>query len=361
MPNSTSRARRSSLGTLQLGRALAALAVVGFHADVILREPEYFGRDLVPALNAGDSGVNYFFVLSGFVLLIAHHKDFGRSTAWRVFAWKRFKRIYPTLWIVLSGALLIFILNPGLGKGPERHVGTVVSAFLTLPAQHDYLLAPEWTLRHEFLFYLVFALALAAPRFGALIAGAWFTGSIIVSFTNADHLLWFAFSPFHLLFLGGLGAAFLYLRGFWRFARTALIVGLILFAACWIAVVRGAADDPRMIVLRGLGAVLIVFGAAVLETQGKIRVPKWMLFLGDASYAIYLVHFPVIFLGADIAISLHHSVGYPGWLAVLVLFIVATLVGIAFHVVVERPLLRLLARWNPRSLTPAKQRESSSV
>ena len=60
------------LVSLQLGRAFAALAVLLYHTNATLALPKYLGRDMLPALWGADAGVHYFFVLSGFVIWLAH-------------------------------------------------------------------------------------------------------------------------------------------------------------------------------------------------------------------------------------------------------------------------------------------------
>jgi len=67
-----------SLRTLQAGRAFAALAVLFFHTNITLSFPKYLGREIAPAFSSGYSGVHFFFVLSGFVVILAHFTDIGR-------------------------------------------------------------------------------------------------------------------------------------------------------------------------------------------------------------------------------------------------------------------------------------------
>jgi exopolysaccharide production protein ExoZ len=92
----------------------------------------------------------------------------------------------------------------------------------------------------------------------------------------------------------------------------------------------------------GAGAALILFGLANTEASGHLRVPRWLAFVGDASYSIYLVHFPVLSICAKIV---HGRLPPIGVYAVCVP--VALAGGIAFYWFVERNLLKAL----PSSLT----------
>jgi exopolysaccharide production protein ExoZ len=87
---------RRSFQTLQAGRGLAALAVVMFHSATYMSVDPRFWRQPVylSIFNLGSLGVEYFFVLSGLVMLSAHWKDQGDPSALRSYFWKRFRRIY---------------------------------------------------------------------------------------------------------------------------------------------------------------------------------------------------------------------------------------------------------------------------
>ena len=56
------------------------------------------------------SGVDIFFVLSGFIIYFIHAKDIGRPQRIYNFAKKRLSRVYPAYWVVLLGVLPIYLL-----------------------------------------------------------------------------------------------------------------------------------------------------------------------------------------------------------------------------------------------------------
>ena len=67
------------LKCLQAGRALAALAVVAFHLSTAFSDPRYGSHSIGQAFTRhGNLGVDFFFVLSGFIILNAHARDIGR-------------------------------------------------------------------------------------------------------------------------------------------------------------------------------------------------------------------------------------------------------------------------------------------
>lgn len=334
----------ANLTTIQAGRGLAALAVVFFHAEVTLALPKYFGRAVAPILTGGDSGVHFFFVLSGFIMALAHWEDVGRRQSPLGFFWKRVRRIYAPLWPVLTLVLVSLILVPKLSPGGVPGLWPIISAYLILPQERQSLLAVEWTLTHEIVFYLLFGLMLWRPRIGAGLLAAWFAGALLGGLVRFEFPLSFVFSPYNLLFLFGAAAAFLVSR--YAIPKAALLMtcGLLVFAMTWSWVVWGHASshDLGPILSYGLGVCLMIVGVARLELLGRARANRVFQFLGDASYSIYLVHFPIISVLAKLVTAARKSVGLPDMLWLLAVVAIATAGGMVFYLVVERTVLRII-------------------
>ena len=74
------RMRLPHLTSLQGGRAIAALMVVFYHLNIFILPKRLYaetGEALHPVANMGYSGVEFFFALSGFLMLYIHRRDFG--------------------------------------------------------------------------------------------------------------------------------------------------------------------------------------------------------------------------------------------------------------------------------------------
>src|SRR5690349_9010218 len=109
------------LNSLQICRGLAALLVLLFHAT-FMSQTYLDYRPLDGVFRFGYSGVDFFFVLSGFIIFWAHHGELGHPTALRPYVRRRFVRIYPLYWIV---AILLTPIYFGL---PHRFHDWVVLA-----------------------------------------------------------------------------------------------------------------------------------------------------------------------------------------------------------------------------------------
>ena len=333
------------LNALQAGRAFAAVSVVLFHANDVLRLPKYLGQEVEPVFRAGSSGVAFFFVLSGFVIFLAHRKDLGRSTQLSSFAGKRFKRVYLPLLCVLAIVVPIYYIVPSLGRGGERSFVNLILAITILPAPYERLLTPEWTLRHEILFYAFFATAILSRRIGFVVLSAWFVLSAILPWTHPDFPMGFFFSANHLAFALGMLAFAVYDRYEWKTQLAGFVAaaGIVCFALAWIE--RCRKPDfwfHQVDLLFALGTALFIVGSVNLERLGKVKVWRPFIFIGEASYSIYLVHHPALSLFTKLLLHAQHRLFDKEIFCAIVLLSITC--GIIFHVVVEKPLLAFANR-----------------
>ena len=332
----TELAPKRSLDTLQLGRGFAALAVLCHHTTRTLAQPKYLDEKIFPVFNAGDSGVMYFFVLSGFVIFLAHANDFGDRDKTFHFMWRRFQRIYPTLWVALICVIpLVLLMKADLSSYD------LISSFLLLPIEREPIIDVVWTLRHEMMFYAIFALAIWKPTVGWIMGALWLALSFLQPAFFPTYPLAFVFHPAHVLFGLGILACWLFKRRYVVYPKTSLMLGFVLFGGTWVAVAYGFLPKDEMTTwCYGIGAMLMILGGVVLETTTNLRIPRVLVFLGEASYSIYLVHFPALSGFAKIVTRLK-ALHVPDELLFVMVAMGGVAVGVAFYLLVEKPLLTL--------------------
>ncbi|SDA81988.1 MULTISPECIES: acyltransferase [unclassified Janthinobacterium] len=160
-----------TLKTLQAGRAIAVISVACVHLSALMGFPQY-GNNAVflDFTKNGDLGVNFFFVLSGFIILFAHEKDIDRPPQWKEFIYKRFFRIFPIYWLYTFSIILAFSLGLSkhslqLGYFPDWATSILLIRFSTIEPP----LTPAWTLFHEIGFYLAFSTLLLNRKIGTAI------------------------------------------------------------------------------------------------------------------------------------------------------------------------------------------------
>ncbi len=343
---------KQSLVVLQAFRGLAAVLVVVFHVShSIFGQAKYWlARPFGDVFEFGHAGVEFFFVLSGFIIYFVHRRDIGQPGRLRHFAWKRIRRIYPTYWVVLLLVTPVFYVFAATGTGVERLPSVWVDSLLLVHVLRGggEVLSVSWTLFHEVLFYGVFALSIASRRLGAVAFLAWMAACAGVYGWGGDlpEAVLFYLSPLHLLFAMGMGAAWMVGRG--RVAAPGLlaVLGAGIFAAVAVAKVWAApVSDDTLSLGYGLGSAILLVGAVELERRGRLVVPGFLAFLGDASYSVYLVHVVALSIAAKLLRRLADSgVALPPALVFVALAAGGVAAGLAFHVVVETRLLNFLGR-----------------
>jgi peptidoglycan/LPS O-acetylase OafA/YrhL len=355
-----------TLRTLQLGRAIAAVLVVLHHnGGSIFALERYWGHDpLRGFFDFGSAGVEFFFVLSGFIIFHVHWRDLGQPGRFLAYARKRFLRIYPIYWLVLIPLALVYLRNPAAGPDRALDPALLYSSFLLVHFNYDYafsILPVAWTLYHEILFYAVFALLIFSRRLGLALLALWLAGSLVmIDPAVVPHfepvLLWMAlyyFAPLHLLFAMGMVVCWLIHRGRVAAPWFCTIGGALLFLAAGLEsdYLELLTPNVRSLVY-GLGSAVALAGAVELERQGRVAVPRFAQLAGDASYSIYLLHLPALSLLAKLLgrPGLHLPLG----LAYLLVPTLAVGAGILLHLWVEKPLLARLNGW----FSPQRTRNS---
>jgi exopolysaccharide production protein ExoZ len=325
--------------TVEMGRGIAACAVVLYHVNGVAA---YGGLSHWAWFTPFAAGVDFFFVLSGFIIFHVHRRDFGRPEMLRAFLIKRFVRIYPLLWIVVIGWVA---MKAFAGETPP--VSTVINSLTLYPSD----LPPEpvvvWSLRHEVLFYAAFAALIIDRRLGLAVFGVWaFAGATMMAIataTSPNGPITIILSGFLLQFLIGAGVSAIASRklvGSWRPFWLGLAAVIVANAGIYaLGLDRNSTLEYEpwhnlVVLVRGLAFGLCLYGMLCIEQH--VRVPRWGLLLGAASYAIYLVHLPVLTVVKFAALPLGD-----GW-AHVVLFISAVVTGVVLHWMVDRPVTRML-------------------
>ena len=114
-----------------------------------------------------------------------------------------------------------------------------------------------------------------------------------------------------------------------------LAAGLAGFAAMTIV----AANFMLDVMVLGLAGGLVVLGLALADQANAWKVPRLLLFLGAASYVIYLTHY------AEFSFAFRLLGSFSAWPAILsvaAMMALAAAAGGAMYWVIERPILRRL-------------------
>jgi exopolysaccharide production protein ExoZ len=338
-----SSGKAPALVSIQVGRGLAALAVVFYHVSLLFIQKAnttVFGG----YARYGYMGVPFFFVLSGFIIGYAHFKDIGQPSKLRAFLYKRFVRVYPMYW-ALSLAFVIAALigfgEPDFSFLPFDLIQSLILIHFT-PQFSSPPLKVAWTLFFEVRFYLIFGFAIYYPKATSAFCCGWFVAIFMLTPFNALTYEWLSY--WNLAFPLGLAACFILSRARSSSWSIFVISGFVLPTTIILFSSIESLHGGRSVEMLGVmvGFSLLMLGASLAERLYTVRYWSWLLLLGDASYAVYLVHSAIISV-AGIVIFKYHVLRHVSAEALVIpLVLIATLIGIVVHLLLEKPLISFL-------------------
>ena len=339
---------------IQALRAVAALIVTFHH----IREMYVSHIDGILDFRIGAAGVDIFFIISGFIMVVTtSHRPITPAK----FLERRIKRIVPLYWLVtfMIIAMLFIGLQPiGLASS-DLGIGSALGSLFFVPFYRQGgellpFLGVGWSLNFEMFFYLLFGIGLffaGQKRRLIFITGCLIGLVALGGLVKMDAPAWFAFThPILLEFAAGLWLGYAYLK--WppsaisqprALGPLLLILGVIALLA---TVVLYKAPKEQLFMLRplvwGIPALFIVVGTLLSERAGLISKNKFMQLMGDASYALYLIH-PIVLQTTHKAFT----AVFPKSLATTIMMSIAALIlsivaGLVLHLFIEKPITRFL-------------------
>ncbi len=303
------------------------------------------------------SGVDIFFVISGFVMAISAAKLRNRPSA-GTFMVRRAVRIMPMYWL----ATLLTVAKIVVDRVPSKTGGFsltyVACSLLFLPwrpplgsAAINPILPVGWTLYYEMFFYLLLALVLLlkveplrclAPIMVVLSVAGLFRRDTWPAVTVF-------FNPLLLEFLAGFCLARAWQYGV-RLSAKICIPVLVFGFLCLLS--GGDFSGSLRPLLWGLPALLIVGSAVFLEPVANGKVPRFLLRVGDASYSLYLIHQLIIAFLMAVCVHAHRVPTHESTFVLLALLL-STGCALLLYRFVERPLTLLLTASTSRQPSSA--------
>jgi peptidoglycan/LPS O-acetylase OafA/YrhL len=287
-------------------RGLAACLVALHHLALPLNSH----LDELGLIPNGYLFVDFFFVLSGFVIAANYEQRLAEGfSAWR-FALLRFGRLYPLHLAVLLALILLRLVHSASGLGapsafqpPLWSADTLIASLLLVQSLHLFDFTPwngpSWSISTEFYTYLLFAAAVALSRrrivlllLPVAVASAlalWMlVGSIGTTFDWGLIRCIFGFSV-------GAITWHVHRAGWLRSGSVLELTSVVLI----VAFVCHAGNSSLSLAAPAVFALaVLVFAAEAGAVSRLLRAPAW-LWLGERSYSIYMVHFLVVWLFAD--------------------------------------------------------------
>jgi exopolysaccharide production protein ExoZ len=345
------------INSIQFLRGIAALAVVVHHTGGYVKryfEPTVFLGDY---FSIGFGGVDLFFVISGFIIHFTSEKYLGKPSKLSEYLKKRFVRVYPIHWFVLTslffaGWLLTSVFHKNILSIGYPHTLSAYIQTYTLFPLHFAINPVTWTLSYELFFYLIFALLIISKRLWIIPASI-----LVVSAYNVyqNYLVGggeaeltyfnFIFSGYNFEFALG----FLIYQFYDKLKLSNFLSLMLLIAGLFVFIFWGYEvsdfDNYKRLLIFGIPSALIVLSLLNLEKNRSISFHKFWILLGDASYSLYLIHFPTMLFMNKLpqilgySLSANQEVNYS-------YFIILTIIvlSIIIHKFVEKPLSKSIGK-----------------
>lgn len=337
-------------------RGVAALLVVLFHVF----EVHSHGDHSKQIINHGYLAVDFFFLLSGYVIAYAYDDRWSKMTL-KDFFKRRLIRLQPMIIIgTLIGALLFYFQDaPGLGWGGIHEVPVwkmvlvMLIGFTLIPVgkgldirgwnEMHPLNGPAWSLFFEYIANIAYALILRrlskAMLAVCVVLAAGFTIQYALTNPNGDIIGGWAIDDPTQLRIGFMRLAFPFLAGMLlartaklHYTKNAFLTASLLLVVLFSVPRLGGSESLWMNGLYECFCLIVMFPFIVwLGAGGKVhgkKASKLCKFLGDISYPIYITHFPIVYVYMAWVTNNEYSLGdswHVGLIAVAIAIVVAYL------------------------------------
>lgn len=321
-------------------RGIFALWVVLFH--MLVQSP-------IPApqmwlVSRGYIAVDFFFMLSGFILAGAHSAEFGvlHFRSYLRFIARRAGRLFPLHWAVMATVLigLAATSSPMPWRGTVLREALLVHRWIGVYAPRVSINGPDWSISTEWaanLLFPLFILAFLRSQLRALLA----------AFTSVIALFYVVYAHGWTLNAGGPGSGLPLLRCFSEFG-----IGVLIYR--YRARGRWFSSDKCLIALAVTTAILLSFDgtdifvalglplliAGVVANQGIVSSGLTvgpLHWLGRVSYSIYLTQLPLISIAKMISAAVTPNSGIATVVYCITAFVLILFVSEFAYRWIERP------------------------
>ncbi|MFI8913426.1 acyltransferase family protein [Streptomyces sp. NPDC053513] len=324
-------------------RLAAALMVVAYHYLAFGEGWPTPVEDLFPAAfplaSYGYLGVEFFFLISGFVICMS---GWGRRV--KDFFVSRVVRLYPAYWFaVVATSVTVAVVPGGRQHLPWNDILTNLT-MLQEPLGADPVDGVYWTLFAELRFYLLFSLLAwwgLTYRRVLLFCCVWGAATVLVAPSSPGPLRLLLIPEYSWFFIAGMAFYLMY-----RFRPSPMLWGVVGF--CYCASLAPSIDKFKGLAFLGdrpawpvLVVLAVFFGVMALIATRRLSGIRWrwLPVAGALTYPLYLLHEVI---GWEFFARFAGRV--PPWALLVTVLLGMSALSYLVHRLVERPLGRYLKR-----------------
>ncbi|MGD1504935.1 acyltransferase family protein [Vibrio harveyi] len=286
-----------AIKSIQFLRFIAALLVVMTHFSSVHKYNSTSNSQLYDFISGfGQSGVDIFFVISGFIMYMKvsspkHGFKFAFS-----FLYDRALRIFPLYWFFTIFAIAIFYFN-----GDSFSFLRIFSSLLLIPStnelgEHVPILVVGWTLILEMYFYFFISISLLfksnSKSMRIFMISVWIFSVYALSefFSVSSEFKHYLSNSLLAEFILGLLCAF-FVSKKCHFNNATLISLLLISCTIFFLPLFFSRDNLDRVLCWGIPVTVAIYSLVTLEKRGVIDFYPLLVRLGDSSYSLYLSHF----------------------------------------------------------------------
>lgn len=342
--------------TIHYIRGIAALLVVLFHFRADLNKV-YAQQDLGDLLfGSGMAGVDLFFIISGFIIVVSTRKIENRNCL--KFVIRRFFRIYPML---IVSVIAFWILMTDMGS-------YLLLLKSIIPLQLNYndsapyfgynLLNPAWTLTYEIYFYSVFLIGMAVSHkhrvlisslilISLMISLQWCFGDISLDANTSINvhggaqltpLLKISSSPMIVEFIIGMILSEIYLKYNKKKLSINLLPLTLVGISLYVILFASKAYFTHGIYGFGAWAVILIISLLAYEMTKNVKEIKSLIFLGNISYTLYITHIVTAVIISNYSVYIPIYAHASGFSMMMIYLTSSLLVAYICHIFIEKPM-----------------------
>lgn len=285
------------LDILQIFRGVAALMVVIHHtigALVYYNELDCYFLEFIGDL--GKYGVDFFFVLSGFIIAYTSNYKYNKASAYKKYIINRILRIYIP-YIPIGYFLLFLYTNfPELSNANHSDISYITS--LTLFPNGFPALGVAWTLVFELMFYLLFSITFFSKKVWNWFLIVWlllivYNNFIVDVISDQKTFLNVFLSMYNLEFIMGYFLSILIIKKIkWNYV---LVVSIFMLFTILSLILK----YNKMILFKfsdhifiGIVSFLLIY-ISITFFNPKLKQSSVFMMIGNATFSIYLIHNPL--------------------------------------------------------------------
>ncbi|MGV2621392.1 UNVERIFIED_CONTAM: acyltransferase [Halobacillus marinus] len=327
--------KTSRLEIVQVARAIAILFVLVGHTNItFMKVYRYDWFNIGSWEKTG--GVDFFFIVTGFMIYYLYHRHIGNSRKAKQFLLKRILRLIPLYWLFTTAVIVATQLILDM----QYDFQTIIKTLLLIPG--DPVIDSAWSLTYIFLFYILFFFYLITPNLMRLVISSIVVLILLVEVRLLPFLPSSYFSIYLVEILGGSFVAFISGKVNDERGWLWVLFGLGGYILGWIDNIYGLMPFEPTVTF-GLSAMILMYGISQKDKVDR-KIPILLSFLGDASYSIYIAHGP--FLQLYILLLLKWGIlelTSPGtWMVSLMILV--TFSCCMTYLLIEKPMTKFLRR-----------------